>query len=321
MNTSIPMEDGMEQRPVGNTPMVEVDGVYAKLECANPCGSVKDRIAVHIIEESEKRGLLKPGMGIVEASSGNTGIAFSFFGRKKGYNVTIVMPEDMTEERKEVLRKLGTELVLCSKGNFAEAAEIRDRIAKERGCFNPDQFSNPLNVECHFRTTGEEILEQIKSFTDGPVGAFVAGVGTGGTLIGAGKKLRSRFPKVRIAAVEPEESPVMSGGEPGIHGISGIGDGFIPKIVTDDDGALNSMIDEVICVRTDEAREASKYLSDRHGYCVGISSGANFLAAKRLAERFETVVTLFPDGYSRYQSRGLKHCPPGRCPFEHEPEV
>ncbi|MFQ6614487.1 MAG: PLP-dependent cysteine synthase family protein, partial [Fidelibacterota bacterium] len=147
---------------VGNTPLVEVDGVFAKLECVNPCGSIKDRIARYILRESERRGLLKPGKTIIEATSGNTGIALSYFAREMGYPITIIMPENMTEERKQVMRDLGANLILCSsEGSFAEAAEIRNRMAKDDRYFNPDQFSNPLNVECHQKTTGREILDQL----------------------------------------------------------------------------------------------------------------------------------------------------------------
>jgi cysteine synthase A len=301
---------------------LDTGGVIAKLECTNPCGSIKDRIAVYILEESEKRGLLERGTRIVEASSGNTGIALSYFAKLKGYPVTIVMPENMTEERKKILRELGADLMLCSEeGSFAEAAEIRDRLATEKSYFNPDQFSNPLNVECHYRTTGQELLEQIKAVTDQPIDAFVVGVGTGGTLMGVGKKIKSVYPEAHIVAVEPKESPVMSGGEPGAHAIPGIGDGFIPAIVSDGRGGVHPMVGEVICIGSDEAKEASKYLADEYGCCVGVSAGANFLAAKKLLERFPTVVTVYPDGYSNYQSVGLRHCEPGKCPFEHDPVV
>lgn len=160
---------------VGNTPLLKVDGVFAKLECANPLGSIKDRIAKYIIEQSEKSGLLKPERTIVEASSGNTGIALSFFAREKGYPVIIVMPENMTDERKQILRKLGAQLILCSGGNFEEAKSIRDEIAKKPEYFNPDQFSNLLNVECHYKTTAQEILEQIKPHSIS-VDALVSGV-------------------------------------------------------------------------------------------------------------------------------------------------
>jgi len=311
------------ERAVGDTPLIKVGGVFAKLECTNPCGSVKDRIAVYILRESARRGLLRPGLGIVEATSGNTGIAFSFYGHRAGHPVTIVMPEDMTEERKRMMRDLGAELILCSaEGSFAEAAAIRDRLARERGWFNPDQFSNPLNVLCHARTTGQEIVDHFERHHPGrPIDAFVAGVGTGGTLIGVGKRLRARWPNVHLAAVEPAESPVMSGGRPGRHGIGGIGDGFIPAIASDGEGGIHPLIDQVIQVTTADAKEASLALGQGVGYCVGISSGANLLAAQRLAERFRTVITVFPDSYSRYTSVGLAHCEAGKCPFEHEPMV
>lgn len=300
----------------GNTPLVEIDGVFAKLECTNPCGSVKDRIARFIVEESERRGLLKPGMRIVEATSGNTGIAFAYYARQKGYPVTIVMPENMTEERKRIIRGLGAELVLCSEeGSFAEAAAIRDELCEQEGTFNPDQFSNPLNVECHYRTTGQEILQQLEGRAE-RIDAFVAGVGTGGTLVGVAKALRERFPAVTIVAVEPAESAVMSGGPAGAHTIPGIGDGFIPAIAGDGADGVNEAIDEVATVSSEEARQAAQAIERDHGYCVGVSAGANFVAARGLKERFPTVVTVFPDGYLKYQSLGLRHCGSGGCEFE-----
>jgi cysteine synthase A len=227
------------------------------------------------------------------------------------------MPENMTEERKDIIRRLGAELVLVSReGSFAEAASVRDRIARERGWFNPDQFANPLNVECHYRTTGEELLRQVAERTDAPIDAFVAGVGTGGTLMGIARKIRTRFPAAHVAAVEPRESPVLSGRLPAPHGIYGIGDGFVPAIVGDGNAGMSSEIDEVVVVSSEEAKEAARYLSESCGCCVAISSGVNFLAAKRLAERFERVATVFPDGYQKYRSQGLAHCK-GTCPFEH----
>ncbi|UCE44512.1 MAG: cysteine synthase family protein [Candidatus Bathyarchaeota archaeon] len=289
---------------VGNTPLLEVDAVYAKLECTNPLGSIKDRIAKYIIEQSERLGLLRPGMTIVEASSGNTGIALSYFAREKGYPTIIVMPRNMSDERKRILKKLGAKLILCSEGNFAKAAKIRDEIAKNPGYFNPDQFSNPLNAECHYRTTAQEILDQIKSYSD-TICAFVSGVGTGGTLIGCGKRLKEAFPKIKIVAVEPLESRVMSGGEPGLHGIQGIGDGFIPAIVSDEMGGLDKLIDDVLCISTGEAKDAARYLAKERQLCVGISSGANFLVAKRVAKKYGTTITVFPDGVSKYRSQGL----------------
>jgi cysteine synthase A len=312
----------MHSRPVGKTPLIKVDGVFAKLECTNPCGSVKDRIGRYILDESERRGLLRPGQRIVEATSGNTGIALAWVARDKGYPITIVMPENMTEERKKAIVDLGADLVLCSaRGSFAEAAQIRDRLARDNGWFNPDQFSNPLNVECHEKTTGQEIVEQLAVRQIARVDAFVAGVGTGGTLIGIGRRLRAEYPGVRLVAVEPAESAVMAGGAPGVHGIGGIGDGFIPSIASDGNGGLHPSIDETLSVSTAEATEASHWLAAKHGYCVGVSSGANFTAARRLQERFETVVTVFADGYAKYQSVGLRHCESGRCAFEHAPVI
>jgi len=311
-----------EARLPGKTPLVEVSGIFAKLECTNPCGSIKDRIALYIIEQSEKSGQLKKGTRIVEATSGNTGIAFAYYARLRGYDITIVMPENMTQERKDIIRGLGADLVLCSEeGSFAEAAAIRDRLADENGWFNPDQFSNPLNVECHYRNTGNEIVHQIRDLGRDKVDAFVAGTGTGGTLIGVGRRLREAFPKACIVAVEPSESAVMSGGPAGKHGISGIGDGFIPHIASGDRDGRNEIIDEVECVSTQEAVDVAQMLSDQHYCCVGVSSGANYIAAQRLLERFETVVTVFPDGYAKYESVGLKHCRPQRCAFEHEPVI
>ncbi|MCC6746849.1 MAG: cysteine synthase family protein [Deltaproteobacteria bacterium] len=295
----------------GGTPLVALDGIYAKLECTNPCGSIKDRIAKYILDESERTGALRPGMTIVEATSGNTGISLTYYARQKGYAVRVVMPEDMTQERQEIIRSFGAELLLCRAGDFAEAAAIRDRLAAEHGYFNPDQFSNPLNVECHDRTTGQELLAQMEEHAP-RVDAFVAGIGTGGTLMGVGRALRRRYPDLRLVAVEPAESPVLSGGSAGPHGIQGIGDGFIPPIAKDPSGGPSKLIDEVICVGSEAARLASLEIAERHGYCVGISSGANYLAARALAERFRTVVTVFADGYYKYQSRGLS-CRDGRC--------
>lgn len=301
---------------VGETPLLEIEGVFAKLECVNPCGSIKDRVARYVLEVSRERGLLAPGQRIVEATSGNTGIALAYFARELGHPITVVMPENMTEERKAMIRGFGAELVLCSaEGSFAEAASIRDRLAAENGWFNPDQFSNPLNAECHERTTGAELVAQLEGRK---VGAFVAGVGTGGTLVGVGSALQACYPGLRVVAVEPEESAVMSGGMPGDHGISGIGDGFVPALAGDGRNGLHPMIDEVLCVSTTEAVAAAQRLAREHGVCVGVSSGANFVAAQRLRPRFGAIATVFADGFTKYQSRGLFRCEPGRCPYEHE---
>lgn len=307
----------LRETAVGNTPLVEVSGIYAKLECINPCGSIKDRMVKYILDESKKRGFLKPGMKIVEATSGNTGIALSYYGRQKGYDVTIVMPVDVTEERKRIITDLGATLILCSeRGSFTEAVRIRDEIAKNREYFSPDQFSNPLNVECHYLTTGQEILLQIRDYTSDPIGAFVAGVGTGGTLIGVAKALREHYSNVHIAAVEPDESAVMSGGQPGPHGIPGIGDGFIPALTKGKTMPIHELIDEVIRVSSKDAKDAAQHIEEEYGLCIGISSGANWLAAKELSERYKTVVTVFPDGFSIYGSLGLKRSKQRRCPYE-----
>ena len=298
---------------VGNTPLVKLDGIYAKLECVNPTGSVKDRMVKFILDESEKRGLLKKGMPIVEATSGNTGIALSYFGRQKGYEVRIVMPDNMTPERKDLIRGFGAKLILCSaEGSFLEALRIRDRMVREEHCFSTDQFSNQLNTECHYQTTGQEMIRQLKAASASP-DAFVAGVGTGGTLMGIARALRESSPDIFVAAVEPEESPVMKGGAPGPHSIGGIGDGFIPGLVKNEGGGLSPLIDEVIGVKSEQAINASKQLAEEFGFCVGVSSGANYAAAKRLRSRFGTVVTVFPDGFTRYVTLGLG--PSGRCGF------
>jgi cysteine synthase len=303
---------------IGNTPMIDLDGIYAKLECTNPSGSIKDRIAKHIIDESEKKGLLKPGMKIVEATSGNTGIAFSYYAAQKGYPITICMPENMTEERKTIIKSLGAELILTAPNDFLGAAEIRDNKAKDPIYFNPDQFSNPLNTDAHYKTTGQEILKQIKEFTDDPIDAFTVGVGTGGTLMGVSKAIKEVYPNAYIAAVEPSESAVMSGKEPDEHEIFGIGDGFIPEIVKNDKGEIDSIIDEIICITSKDARDEAERIEEKFGYCVGISSGSHYLAAKQLRERFnfKTVVTIFSDGYVKYLGQGLKHCKANGCKYE-----
>ena len=297
---------------VGNTPLVKVDGIYAKLECVNPTGSIKDRMVEFILDQSESVGLLKKGMTIVEATSGNTGISLAYFGKQKGYDVKIIMPENMTQERKDMIRSLGAELILTpTKGGFVHALWVRDNLVREGHCFTTDQFSNSLNAECHYKTTGQEIVRQLGAESVSPR-AFVAGVGTGGTLMGIARALREVNPNIFIAAIEPAESAVMSGGEPGPHGIGGIGDGFVPALVRQE-GGLSPVIEEVIQVRSEDAVVASKRLARDFGYCVGVSSGANFLAAKRLSKRFENVVSVFPDGFTRYESLGLK--PSRTCSF------
>ncbi|MGD0478165.1 MAG: cysteine synthase family protein [Nitrososphaerales archaeon] len=301
---------------VGNTPLVGLGNIYAKLECINPTGSIKDRMVKFIIDESEKRGLLRKGMTIVEATSGNTGIALSYYAKQKGYDAIIIMPDNVTEERKELVRRFGAKLVLCSsEGSFPEAVRIRDEMAKDEHYFSTDQFSSKLNVECHYRTTGKEIIQQLRERSL-VADAFVAGVGTGGTLIGVAKALREVNPNVHIAVVEPAESPVMSGGAVGLHGIPGIGDGFIPEIVKSENGGLNPMINELISIRSSDAMEASISIAKNYGYCVGVSSGANYLAAKELSHSYDSVVTILPDGFTRYLSVGLSSS--GKCNYNSE---
>jgi cysteine synthase len=300
------------------TPLIHVEGILAKVEWVHTTGSVKDRIARYILRRSEEKGLLGPGMRIVEASSGNTGIALAYHGREMGYPVTIVMPEHMSPERIEIIRALGAELILCSEGgSFAEAAAIRDEMAaNDPNVFNPDQFSNPLNVECHRETTGQEIIEQAGFKID----AFVAGVGTGGTLIGVGQAIKQKWPDAVIVAVEPAEAAVMTGGPNGSHSIYGIGDGFIPAIAGDGKGGINELIDEVITVSSADALKAAKHLHEIHHLGSGTSSGANFVAAKRLQERYPVVATVFADGSLKYRSCGLRMCGEGECRFPQQCE-
>jgi len=301
---------------VGDSPLLKLDGIYAKLECTNPTGSIKDRMVKFILDESEKSGVLRKDMTIVEATSGNTGISLSFFGKQMGYKVRIIMPEIVTEERKALIKSFGAELILSpAEGSFIEALRIRDEMVEKEHCFTTDQFSSRLNIECHYRTTGLEIIRQLRSESVTP-GAFAAGVGTGGTLMGIAHALREVNPNLYAAAVEPEESPVMSGGTAGPHDIGGIGDGFIPTIVKTETGELDPGINEIIRVTSKDAMKASMDLANKFGYCVGVSSGANYLAAKKLANQFTAVVTVFPDGFTRYISRGLH--PSMKCAFHGE---
>jgi len=287
---------------IGNTALMRIDDVFVKLECSNPGGSVKDRIARFLLQEAEKRGDLKKGDTIVEATSGNTGIALALVGCQMGYRVVIYMPENMTIERSRMMENLGAEIRLVSqKGSFAEAIEKRDQFRGRAGYYIPDQFGNPDNIRCHRLTTGVEILDQLKKLGCDGADCFVAGVGTGGTLMGVGEALREVFPGVRVVAVEPTESAVMSGGDPGDHGINGIGDGFIPCLIDLKD------VDEVVRVSTEEAHAEAQRIRTAHGHCVGRSAGANMLAAMYMRDRgMMTVVTIWPDCADRYVSIGLE---------------
>lgn len=282
-------------RLVGNTPLIKLgDRLYAKFETYNPSGSIKDRIGYYILKKAEERGDLQPGDTIVEATSGNTGIAVSMFGANKGYPVIIIMPSNMSEERKQMMRMFGAEVIEIDPGDFDGAIGLRDKICKDPGYFNFNQFHNPDNIACHYETTGVEILDQTKGL---PVAAFLDGTGTGGTLMGVSARLQERHPNIKTLAIEPAESPVMSGGDQGLHGIQGIGDGS--KFLVDLD-----KVDEVLLVKTNDAIERMKQLHQR-GLLVGISSGANVLASERWIEQNNPngiVVTILCDRGERYLS-------------------
>lgn len=296
---------------VGNTPLLEFSnfnkrhGIKAtligKLEYFNPAGSVKDRVALAMIEDAEAKGRLQPGATIIEPTSGNTGVGLAFVSAVKGYKLILTMPETMSLERRQLLQALGANLVLTPgaegmKGAIAKAEALRDEIT---GSIILQQFENPANPAQHVRTTAQEIWRD----TDGKVDIFVAAVGTGGTVSGVGKGLKAHNPNIRIVAVEPANSPVLSGGKPGPHKIQGIGAGFIPKTY---DG---SVVDEIIQVRDEAAFQTSRELAQTEGLLVGISSGAAVCAALQLAQRPEnadkTIVALLPDTGERYLSTGL----------------
>ena len=281
---------------VGNTPLVQItDRIWAKFEGQNPSGSIKDRMATYILNHAEKNNLIKKDDTIIEATSGNSGIAFAFLGAERGYNVKIIMPKNMSEERKSMLRLYGAELIEVEDGDFDGAIALRDKMALENGWFNPKQFSNPLNIEAHYTMTGPEIHSQSKN----KIGAFVDGTGTGGTLMGTSKYLKQHFPDMKVVAVEPAESPVMSGGKPGLHGIQGIGDGS--KFLVD----LN-FVDEIIIISTDDAKKRARRLAKELGLFVGISSGANVLASELLLEKYPmidgNIITILCDRGERYLS-------------------
>jgi cysteine synthase A len=292
---------------VGNTPMVRLsrivpDGgaeVVAKLEVHNPAGSVKDRIGVAMIDAAEAEGKIEPGKTtIVEATSGNTGIALAFVCAARGYRLVLAMPQGMSREREALLRMYGAEFEITeSMGGMDEAVAAAERIAKERGnAFIPDQFSNPANPEIHRRTTAEEIWRDM----DGRVDAIVAGVGTGGTITGAGGRLRELNPDLHVAAVEPKSSPVISGGRPGPHRIQGIGAGFVPAVLDTD------LLDEVMQVSDEDAIETARRCAKEEGILAGISGGAALWAAAELAGRDDfagkRIVVVVPDSGERYVS-------------------
>lgn len=296
---------------VGNTPLLEFSNfnaskglkaqVIGKLEYFNPAGSVKDRIALAMIEDAEAKGLLKPGATIIEPTSGNTGVGLAFVSASKGYKLILTMPDTMSAERRNLLKTLGARLVLTPgaegmKGAIAKAEELRDATP---GSIILQQFENPANPAVHIRTTAEEIWRD----TDGKVDLFVAGVGTGGTVSGVGAGLKAHNPNVQIVAVEPSDSPVLSGGKPGPHKIQGIGAGFIPKTYN------GEVVDKILQVTNDDAIRTSRELAGKEGLLVGISSGAAVYAAVELAKLPEnegkTIVALLPDTGERYLSTVL----------------
>ena len=296
---------------VGNTPLLEVGNlekelgleakVLVKLEYFNPAGSAKDRIALSMIEDAEEKGVLKPGAVIIEPTSGNTGIGLASLATIKGYRVILTMPETMSVERRNILKAYGAEVVLTDgakgmKGAIAKAEELAKEIP---GSFIPGQFENPANPKAHAATTGPEIWND----TDGKVDIFVAGVGTGGTITGTGEYLKSQNPNVKVVAVEPATSPVLSEGKAGPHKIQGIGAGFVPDTLD------TKVYDEIIPVENEDAFETSKLLTKKEGILTGISSGAALYAAIQLAKRPENkgkvIVALLPDSGDRYYSTPL----------------
>lgn len=296
---------------IGKTPLIEVTGieeahkvkarVLVKLEYRNPTGSVKDRAALFMIEDAEKKGILKEGAVIIEPTSGNTGIGLAALAAAKGYRVILTMPETMSVERRNILKAYGAEIVLTPgsegmKGAIDKALEL----AKEtEGSFIPGQFDNPANAKAHYETTGPEIWED----TDGEVDIFVAGVGTGGTITGTGRYLKEKNPRIKVVAVEPADSPVLSEGRAGSHKIQGIGANFVPSVLD------TTVYDEIIRIESDDAFAASKELTKREGILTGISSGAALHAGLELASRSEnegkTIVVLLPDSGDRYYSTPL----------------
>ena len=294
---------------IGHTPLLKVENymkeqqiegveLLAKLEYLNPAGSVKDRVALSMVEDAEKSGLLKPGATIIEPTSGNTGIGLALVAAAKGYRTILTLPDTMSMERRTLLKAYGAELVLTEgakgmNGAIAKAEELKESIP---GAVILGQFDNGANPAAHVATTGPEIWED----TDGEEDIFVAGVGTGGTITGIGEYLKSKNPKVQVVAVEPADSPVLSGGQPGAHKLQGIGAGFVPTVLNTD------IYDEIIKVTTEEAYETGRLIARKEGVLVGITSGAALYAAAQLAKRPEnagkTIVALLPDTGDRYLS-------------------
>ena len=291
---------------IGRTPLLELKTetparILVKLECFNPGGSAKDRAAKAMLDDAEKRGILKPGAVIIEPTSGNTGIGLALVGSLRGYRAIIVRPDSMSVERQKLMKAYGAEVVLTpgSLGMTGAIAKAEELAASIPGSFIPGQFVNPANAQAHFDTTGPEIWED----TEGNVDIFVAGVGTGGTITGVGRYLKEKNAKVQVVAVEPAASPVLSGGQAGPHGLQGIGANFVPEVLD------RVVIDEVITATEADAFSAAREFGRKQGVLVGISSGAALWAAKKLASRPEnegkTIVALLPDSGERYLSTAL----------------
>jgi len=292
---------------IGNTPILKVNNlikdeniadIYVKLEKFNPGGSVKDRAALGMIEKAEREGLLKPGTTIVEPTSGNTGIGLAFIGKLRGYKVIIIMPETMSKERRDLIKAYGAELILTEGAKGMKGAiEKAEEIGSGEGFFIPQQFENLANPEKHYETTAEEIYKDIPELD-----VVVAGVGTGGTVIGISKNLKKKNPKIKAVAVEPANSPVLSGGNPGGHKIQGIGAGFVPGIYE------KEYVDEILQVKDEDAFKTAKAFAEIEGVLIGISSGAAVYAAIEVAKRLgkgKKVLAIAPDGGEKYISMGL----------------
>ena len=288
---------------VGNTPLIPIKiedkTIWGKAELMNPGGSVKDRMATFIINNAEDKGVLKKGDTMCEATSGNSGIALAMLAAERGYKMVIIMPSNMSEERKNMFKYYGAELIEVDEGDFDGAIALRDEMCDKKGWFNCNQFHNPLNIRAHYQTTGPEIWNQYKNINgeDKQPDVLIMGTGTGGTIMGTGKFLKEHWPNIKIVAVEPAESPVMSGGESGLHGIQGIGDGS--KFLVDLD-----FVDEVVTIPTVEAKEQARHLAKEHGLFVGISAGANTLAAERWLRDNDkqNAITILCDRGERYFS-------------------
>lgn len=292
---------------IGNTPIIKLNNlkeenaadIYVKVEAFNPSGSIKDRAALYMIEGAEKEGLLKKGDTIIEPTSGNTGIGLAMIGAAKGYRVILVMPDTMSIERRKILKAYGAELVLTD-GSLGMAGSVKKagELVEEKGYFMPYQFSNQNNAKAHYETTAKEIIEDM----DGEIAVFVAGVGTGGTVSGVGRRLKEVVKDVHIVAVEPEESQVLSGGSPGPHKIQGMGANFVPDVFD------RQVIDEIINIKSEEAFRYARLLGQKEGILVGISSGANLAASMIVARRLgknAKIVTVLPDTGERYLSTDL----------------